>query len=409
MDFLLRSLSRRTLAIATLAAVIAVAAFAAWRIAAGPSIAAYAVVRADLVQTVVASGRVESPRRVEIGSPVVGTVASVPVEEGQAVGAGQLLIALDVSEAQAAVVQARASVVQAEAKLAQIANTSLPVAVESVRQAQVNVENAERSLKRQQDLFDKGFVGQAVLDEARRARDVAASQLVAAKLQNAAEAAGGSDERLARAALQQARAALRAAEAHLEQMTVEAPVAGVLITRGVERGNVVQPGMVLMTLSPAGETQLVVQIDEKNLGLLRTGQKALASADAYPNERFEAEVAYINPGVDASRGSVEVKLSVPKPPAYLLQDMTVSVDIMVARAKDVLALPSETLHDGNWVLVARDGHARRQAVKVGAHSEGRIEVTEGVREGELVFSSSNPIAEGAPIRARPQPQPTRRS
>ncbi len=58
----------------------------------------------------------------------------------------------------------------------------------------------------------------------------------------------------------------------------------------------VQPGKVLMVLSPSGETQLVLQIDERNLAKLKLGQKALASADAYPAQRFAAELVYINPG-----------------------------------------------------------------------------------------------------------------
>ena len=88
-----------------------------------------------------------------------------------------------------------------------------------------------------------------------------------------------------------------------------------------------QPGKVLLTLSPRGRTQLVIEIDEKNLGLLATGQEALASADAYPQQRFPATLVYINSGVNALTGAVQVKLDVPSPPAVLKQDMTVSVDI----------------------------------------------------------------------------------
>jgi hypothetical protein len=89
----------------------------------------------------------------------------------------------------------------------------------------------------------------------------------------------------------------------------------------------VQPGKVLMVLSPKADMQLVLQIDEKNLHLLRLKQAAVASADAYPDQKFDAELVFINPRVDPLRGSVEVKLTVPKPPAYLQQDMTVSVDL----------------------------------------------------------------------------------
>ncbi|MFZ3322511.1 MAG: efflux RND transporter periplasmic adaptor subunit [Usitatibacter sp.] len=371
----------------------------------GPRVASYEVRRADLVQSVVASGRVESPRRVEIGSALVGTVAGVPVDEGQSVAAGQVLVRLDDTEARAAVEAARTSVTQAEAHVAQIERTGLPVAAESVRQAEVTLLNTERQLLRTRELFDKGFVGQATLDDAQRARDVAQSQLDAARVQQASVSPRGADYLVAKAALEQARATLDAARAHFDLMTITAPTAGTLISRDVEVGSIAQPGKVLLVLSPSGATWLTVQIDEKNLNFLQLGEKALASADAYPAQRFAAEVVYINPGIDATRGSVEVKLRVPQPPSYLLQDMTVSVDIEISRRAGVLTVPADALHDAStttpWVLVARDGRAARRAVKVGAHgSRGQVEVLQGLSEGERVIPSTEQSAQdGHRVRA----------
>lgn len=387
-----------------LAAVVAVAllALAGWRFASGPSLPAYRVERGDIVQSIVATGRVESPRRVDVASAITGTVVSIPVAEGQAVRAGQLLVALDPAESRAAMDQARFAVAQAEAKIAQLRSTALPVAAEAVRQAQANLANAERALARSKELFARGFVGQAALDEAQRSHDVARSQLAAATLQRDSQSEGGAELRLAQAALDAARASLQLAQARLDLTTVEAPSDGILISRNVEKGAVAQPGKTLMVLSPAGETQLVVQIDEKNLHLLEVGQAALASADAYPDRRFEARVAYINPAVDPLRGSVEVKLSVPKPPGYLLQDMTVSVDIEAARRAQVLALSSEALHEGDWVLAVRAGRAVRSPVKVGARGSGRVEIAAGLGEGELVLPvSSASVHDGDRVRAAP--------
>jgi HlyD family secretion protein len=382
------------------AAAIAVAlATGAWRIAAGPRVEALAVARSDLVQTVVASGRVESPRRVEVGAAVGGIVSAVPVAEGERVAAGQLLVALDDREARAAVEQARFALAQAEARLAQIRSTSLPVSTQAARQAEVNFDSAERQLARSRELYARGFIGQAALDEAQRSRDVAASQREAARLQREAQGEGGAEWLAAQAALRQARASLELAEARLGYTRIHAPVAGVLIARHVERGNAVPAGKTLLVLSPAGETQLVLQVDERNLPLLRVGQAALASADAYPQERFAARVAYINPAVDPLRGSVEVKLAVPDPPPYLLQDMTVSVDVEVARRLGVLAIPAEALRQGDWVMVARDGHAARQAVVVAARGETLVEIASGLREGELVILPGGAAAEGRAVRA----------
>ena len=168
-----------------------------------------------------------------------------------------------------------------------------------------------------------------------------------------------------------------------------APVDGTLIARNVEPGNVVQAGKELMVLAPEGETQVVVQIDEKNLAQLRLGQQALASADAFPKERFAAELVYINPGIDALRGSVEVKLRVANPPDYLRQDMTVSVDIEVARRRAVVVIPADAVHDAGgaqpWVLAVDGWRAQRRPVKLGLKGDGRVEVLEGVAPGDRVI------------------------
>ena len=167
----------------------------------------------------------------------------------------------------------------------------------------------------------------------------------------------------------------------------------------------VQAGKVLMTLSPAGRTQLVAQIDEKNLRLLATGQKALASADAYPTQRFEAVLVYINPRVNAQTGAVEVKLDVPSPPSVLKQDMTVSIDIEVARRANALLVPASALEDAQGpdaqsgsVLRIEQGRAVRRPVRLGLRSAGWAEVLEGLEEGNLVVPVPAAVLSGQRVR-----------
>jgi HlyD family secretion protein len=301
------------------------------------------------------------------------------------------------------VAQAQSAVAQAEARLKQLRATDLPVSEQSLRQARATLLNAQQQFERTSKLFRDGFVGKSQLDDAQRALDVAEAQVKSSEIQVASNRPGGSNAAIAETALAQALANLRTTQARLGYATITAPTDGTLIARDVERGNVVQPGKVLMTLSPAGETQLVVDIDEKNLAYLSLGQKALGSADAYPNQTFPAELVYINPGVDPLRGSIEVKLRVPSPPAYLLQDMTVSVDIEVARHHDVLTIPADGVHDvagpNPWSLVVRGNTVRRQPVKVAARGEGRIEIGEGLKAGDLVVPATNvDVAEGRRVR-----------
>jgi HlyD family secretion protein len=202
----------------------------------------------------------------------------------------------------------------------------------------------------------------------------------------------GAESAAARAALAQAEANQQSAKVRLEQTVIRAPVDGVLISRSVEPGDIAQVGKTLMVLAPAGETQLVLQIDEKNLAFLAAGQKAQVSADAFPGQRFGAELIYINPGVDAQRGSVEVKLRAPQPPVYLKQDMTVSVDIEVARRDDALLAPADAVRDAAgkspWVLALRGGRAEKVAVKLGLRGDAVAEIVEGVAPDELLIPAS---------------------
>jgi HlyD family secretion protein len=389
----------RGLGLALLAAIV----YALWGVVLGPRVPAQRVVRGEVLQTVVASGRVETPLRVAIGSQITGTVAAIPVAEGQAVRAGQLLIALEDHEARAAVVTARAGVVQAQARLTQIHDLTLPAAEEALRRALVTRDNALQNYKRSVELRTQGFIGQSQLDDAKTSLDVAESQVRSTQLDVAANRPQGSAELLAQTELAQARASLATALARLDYTTIEAPVDGTLIARAVERGDVVQPGKALMVLSPAGSAQLVVQIDEKNLAGLRLGQPALASADAYPGERFPAHVAYINPAVDPQRGSIEVKLNVDQPPEYLRQDMTVSVDIEIARRSDALVVASAALHDGAggapWVLKLDGRRARRQPVQLGARGIAKVEVLAGLRQGDIVLIPKAALKPGQRVRA----------
>lgn len=390
---------RRGLAIA---GVLALAIFLLRNVLFGPVVDVHEVRRGDLAQTVVATGRVATPQRVAIGSVMTERVARIPVAEGQTVRRGDILLVLDDKDEQAALAQAEAAVTQAQAKLAQMRDVALPAALQALAQAEANRVLAQAQFQRNTDLAAKGFIAKSALDDTKRNVDVAESQLKAAQLQVESNRPTGGDYRMAETALAQAQAALAAATAKLADTVVRAPADGVLIARSVEPGDVVQPGRELMALAPAGETQVVVQIDERNLSRLAPGQQALVSADAYPGERFPAELFYINPGIDALRGAVEVKLRVGKPPAYLRQDMTVSVDIDVGRRTATLIAPAAAIFDmageHPWVLAVEGGRAVKKPVTLGLRGNGSVEIAGELTPGTLLVDTAAGVAAGDRVR-----------
>jgi HlyD family secretion protein len=356
-----------------------------------------------LKQTVVVSGRVLAPAKIDIGATITARVARVAVQEGDRVAAGQVLIELERTELAAALAQAEAGEAAARTRIAQWREVGAPGAQQQLAQAEANLAIAQQDARRQEDLFRQGFIGAARLDEVKRTLAVAQAQATSARATAAANGAAGSERRLLDDQLAQARAAREAAAARLAQTRIVAPAAGVVLDRAVEPGDIVQPGKRLLGLLQDGDFRLTALIDEKNLGLLKPGQPAVAAADAYPTQRFRATLDYLAPGVDLQRGTVEAKFKVPDPPALLRADMTVSIDIEVAARPDARVVPVAALRgpvgEAPWVLVLRDGHAERVAVRTGARSAAEVEVEDGLAAGDVVIVSPG-IAPGDRVRPR---------
>jgi HlyD family secretion protein len=361
------------------------------------------VAAADVQTSVVASGRVLPPSKVEIGATITGRVEKVLVREGARIEAGQLLVELERGELAAAAAQGRAAVARARARIASVQTLALPTAQAGLKQAEANLLQAERDEQRNRDLLAKGFISQARVDEAVRQLDVARSQLSSARAQVGAQAASGAEAQQAQSQLAEAVAALEATEAKLAQTRIRAPGPGVVLERLIEPGDIAQPARRMLSLALDGPVRLIVQVDEKNLPLIKQGAVAMAAADAFPGERFEAVVNYISPGIDAARGSVELRLDVAKPPALLKSDMTISMDLQGPLLKGALMLPADAVRqlqtEAPWVLVELDGVAVKVAVKVGLQTQGRVEVADGLKAGERVILNRE-VEAGSRVRDR---------
>ncbi len=328
------------------------------------------------------------PARIDAAAVIGGLVIEVAASEGDHVKAGELLVQLDDAEASAQLAAAEAKVSEARARAQQVGGVESVIASRALEQAQANHEEAVRQFERTRALVETGALAHDERDAAKRALEVARAQLGSAQAEQRAANRGGVNARAANASLSQAIAQQALAKLRVSQTRIVALSDAVVLTREVEPGNVVSASQTLMTLSAAGATRLVIQPDERDLALIRPGLVAKASADAFPDEVFDAEVTYIAPSIDRERGTVDVRLRVPSPPAYLRPDMSVSVDLTVARAQDAVVVPSEAVRGlatpRPWVLVVTNARSERRELKLGIRGEGSAQVRNGVRPGELV-------------------------
>lgn len=364
----------------------------AWQQWQGPAVQGYRLELRPLVQRVVASGEVASQSLAQVGSEVIGVVRTRHVREGDHVSAGDLLLELHDEEQQA-------RLHEAEAALQQLVESQRPQAQAALREAQSDLQQAIRERERRDELFQRQLVSAEQREQARQVENSARARRERAQLTAAAAAAGGSDEQV----LQQR---LAAARAGLAKTRIRAQVDGLVQVREVEPGDLVQPGMTLLQIARTDSREIIVPLDEKDLGPVAPGQPAVVIADAYPAQPLEASVRFIAPAVDTSRGTIDIHLDVLETADFLRQGMTVSVDIRTGSRDQALVVSNDVLQNrrGNQAEVLRWSAGRqveRVPVRLGLQGTGLTEIVDGVAPGDIIVSGD--LAEGQRVRVRIEP------
>lgn len=361
--------------------------FIAYRAWLGPEVSGFQMVNRPLVQYVVATGRVVSESRVQVGSEITGVVTDRPVREGDHVVAGQVLIRLRADELLARQREALAA-------LTQLDDVRRPRAMADLKQAEAQLAQARREVKRRQVLLASKATPREETERAEQALAIALAGVEQARVDAASLGPGQIEEALIRARLD-------AAEAALSKSVLRAQFPGTVLTRNVEPGDLVQPGKVLLEIAHDDGVEILVPVDERNLGLLRVSQQAVCVADAYPLQRFAAVVHRIAPSIDAQRGTVDVRLAIKDPPRYLRDDLTVTATMETGRQESALALPNDALFKKRGTQASvwriRHGVAREVRVSLGLQGGAMTEVTSGLQEGDWV-STSVDLTEGKRVR-----------
>lgn len=312
---------RRPLRLLVAGVLAVTAAVSGWQWLAGggdaPTYRTAEAVRGQLVVSVSATGTLQPLNRVDVGSELSGTIASVEVDFNDRVEPGQVLARLDREMLEARMVEARATLQAAQAK---------------VREAVATVTETRLSLQRCEELVARQMCTASDLDKLR-----------------AASARAQAAEAMARAQAAQSQAAVEAQETNLRKAVIRAPIGGIVLNRQVEKGQTVAASFqtpVLFTLADdLARMELIVAVDEADIGQVRAGQPASFTVDAYPGRSFTAEVKQIRQAPKTVEGVVtyETVLSVDNDDLVLMPGMTATADIVSARLTDVLLLPNAAL------------------------------------------------------------------
>ena len=318
---------------------------------------------------------------VNIFSRVDGYIAKIYVDKGDLVKANQLLVEIDHTDYVHAVNQAKANLLSAKAK---------------VVQQEAAVRNAALTLDRMQALIKDQFVSQQDLDTALVNRDAALA------LQDSL-----------RAQVQQMDVALAQAVTNLAYASIRAPFAGYIAERNLDPGAYVSGTTAststmsrgILSVHDVETVRTLIEVVEKDVPLVKVGQRADVRAEAYPNEVFEGTVTRIVQALNRATRTMTVEVDLPNKDHRLKGGMFARVEVLVGKHPQAIQIPLDAvsrLEESQYVYVVKDGKAHQVPVELGARAENRVEVVKGLTgDKQVIVSGKDLVSEGAAVQTQP--------
>jgi RND family efflux transporter MFP subunit len=316
-------------------------------------------------------------------APVVpGRVVEVMVERGDHVEEGQPLVRLRDVDFRLQAASARAQLAQARARLGVAAGARPPAPEDTpeVRSAAAALSLADESLRRAEELGQRGVLPPAQLDEA-RTRAAQARDQYAAALQGT---------RAAIASLGAAEAQLSLASSAVNEAVIRAPFAGEIAERNVSPGEYVTVQTPLLLLVRTNPLRLELQVPQERVGALSIDQRVVLGVDAFPDASFEGRVRYVSASVDRASRALVVEAVVPNADGRLRPGMFAEARIELGREQPVAVVPSSAILTAAGVsraFVIENGRIEERVVTVLARTGTEILVSQGVSAGESLATS----------------------
>lgn len=318
---------------------------------------------------------------VNLFSRVDGYIAKIHVDKGDFVRVNQLLVEIDHTDYQHAVNQAKANLAAARAK---------------VTQQEAAVRSAKLALDRMQALIKDQFVSQQDLDNAQVNFDGAAAALESLQAQ-----------------VKQMEVALAQADTNLAYSYIRAPFAGYVAERNLDQGAYVTSATAststmsrgILSLHDIDTVRILIEVVEKDIPLVKIGQKAEVRAEAYPDRVFDGTVTRIVQALNRATRTMTVEIDLPNKDRLLKGGMFARVEALVGTRPQAIQIPIDAvsrLEDTQYVYIVRDGKAQRVNVEIGLRDENRVEITKGLNGDEqVIVSGKDLVHDGTPVQTQP--------
>jgi HlyD family secretion protein len=287
------------------------------------------------------------------------------------------------------------------------------VAKANVEQAKAELRREELNLDRIRKLVAEGVFSRQQLDDAEAAFRSNQARVEALEKSYRLVEIGPRAERLAavRGQIVEAKGAVAFFETQLSNTIIKAPVSGTILERNVEIGEFVTTSFVgergakgyVVSMADLDDLQVELDISQNDFAKLKPRQKGIVTTDAYPDRRYQGVIEEISPEANRQKATVQVKVQIADPDAFLRPDMNASVAFLSdtpaastaeASGKPLIYVPAAAVRNGKVFLVL-EGRAVERAVTAGANSTQGLRITEGLIGGEdLIVNPSDALKDG---------------
>jgi HlyD family secretion protein len=364
------------------------------------------------------TGTTQPVQEVAIRAQAEGQLRQLNVDVGDRVKQGQILARIDDSLLGAATAEAAAELASRRAEIGQL-QSQVSDAKTQVEQNRLQLQQAEFDAARYERLAKAGAVSQQQAQQSRTQARTAAQVVRSAqeKVRDKQQAIGVANSRIS---AQQAVVAQQ--QRRGSYAVVTAPLAGVVLTRSTEQGNLVQVGNELLRLGDFSQAKVTVQVSELDLANVRVGGAATVRLDAFPKQQFAGRVRRVSPAANPTSRLVPVELAIPNPAGrvgsgllarasftqpttdrVVVPQSALQIDRANAKQPDRGNAQAKTQPTkGKLFVVRQDGEqatAVARSVGLGERLDGKVEIVSGLNPGErFVLRASQPIEDGASVR-----------
>lgn len=356
--------------------------------------------RGDIYLEVSATGAVKPQvgAQVKVGARISGRVEKLLVKQGDYVKKGELIAVIEHEEIKRQVERYQSAYREALAQVEKVKLTypeRISAQKKTIQALQSELSQLEREAKRLEILYKDGLISKTELERIERDKEVKAHQLEAQKAQlRSLEFEYEKELERAKAQVDISRKQLEEAKVREQYAFIYSPISGFVSEVTTQQGETVVAGLnapTFITVVDLSRLEIWCYIDETDIGKIKPGMEAVFRVDSFPEKSFRAKVRTIYPGALIRNNVVFyiTVLDILDPYLdYLRPEMTAQVTVFAGKKEGVLVVPSNAVKIDKqgkpFVYVKKGTKWEKRYVKTGWESRGKIEVSEGLSEGEII-------------------------